>query len=80
MVEPEWTTTGPFTATLSAEVSGTVTIDGAAVPISITRPGQRAGLTFPGTGGQSLSLGLTSATVGGTSRSIARAAPPTWRR
>ena len=64
MVEPSGTT-GSFTATLSDEVTGAITIDGASVPLSITRIGQRARVTFTGTAGQALSMGLTSASVGG---------------
>jgi YD repeat-containing protein len=65
VVEPGGTVTGSFTATLSEPVTGTITIDGASVPLSITRIGQRARVTFTGTAGQPLSMGLTSASVGG---------------
>jgi YD repeat-containing protein len=65
IVEPSSNATGSFTATLSDEVTGAITIDGASVPLSITRTGQRARVTFTGTAGQALSMGLTSASVGG---------------
>lgn len=66
VIEPGSPLTGSFTATLSEEITGTITIDGASVPLSITRAGQRARVTFTGTAGQSLSLGLTSVTVSGS--------------
>jgi YD repeat-containing protein len=64
-VEPGSPYTGSFAATLSEEVTGAITIGGASAPISVTRLGQRARLTFTGTTGQALTLGLTSASVGG---------------
>jgi YD repeat-containing protein len=57
--------TGSFTATLSEEVTGSITTGGASVPVSITRAGQRARVTFAGTSGQGLGLGLTSLTTNG---------------
>jgi len=65
VVEPGSPGTGSFAATLSEPVTGTITTDGASVPLSITRIGQRARVTFTGTAGQALSMGLTSASVGG---------------
>jgi YD repeat-containing protein len=65
VVEPGSPGTGSLTATLSEEVAGTITIGGASESVSPTRAGQRARLTFAGTVGQSISLGLTSATVSG---------------
>jgi YD repeat-containing protein len=53
------------TATLSDEVTATLTVDGASVPIAISRPGQRARVTFTGTAGEGPSLGLTAATLSG---------------
>jgi len=64
LVEPN-SATGSFTATLSAEVTGTITIGGSSTTVSITRAGQRARVLFNGTSGQSISLGITSATVSG---------------
>jgi YD repeat-containing protein len=64
-VEPGSPYTGSFVATLSEEVTGTITTGGASVPVSVTRAGQRARVTFTGTTGQGLSLGLTSVSVGG---------------
>ena len=65
VVEPSGAGTGSFTATLSDEVTATITIDGASVPLSIARIGQRARVTFTGTAGQALSMGLTSASTWG---------------
>jgi hypothetical protein len=66
IVEPANLAAGTFTATLSDEVTGTITVDGPSIPISIIRPGQRARVTFTGTAGQQGSIGITSATVSGT--------------
>lgn len=62
-LDPYSTYTGNVTVTLSTELAGTVTLGGAAVPISIARVGQNARYTFSGTAGQWVSLGLTSVTL-----------------
>ncbi len=64
LIDQTFGNTGSMTLTLSDEVGGTIEVGGASVPVSITRPGQRARLTFSGTAGQRLDLGLTSVTVG----------------
>ena len=56
LIDPEYGKTGSMTLTLSEEVTGTLTVDGAAVPLTISRAGQRARLTFAGVAGQRLSL------------------------
>ena len=66
MVKSSSAATGSVTATLSAEVTGTITIGGSSTTVAVTRAGQRARVTFTGTSGQSISLGITSATVSGT--------------
>src|SRR5438046_2720169 len=43
-----------------ADVTGTITIGGSAVPVATTVPGQNASLTFSGTSGQRASINLTS--------------------
>jgi hypothetical protein len=58
LVDPYSTYTGDITLTLSEELTGSVTVGGAGVPVSITRPGQRARLTFSGTASQRVSMGL----------------------
>lgn len=63
VVDPGSTYTGSMTLTLSAALSGSITLDGATVPISLTRIGQTARYTFSGTSGQWVSLGLTSVTL-----------------
>lgn len=65
LIDPNNANTGNVTLTLSEEVTGTVTVDGAAVAVAIGRAGQQARLTFAGVAGQRLSLGLTSITLSG---------------
>jgi YD repeat-containing protein len=62
-VDPSGVTTGNATLTLSSEQTGTLVIDGASASLSLTRPGQNARLTFDGTAGQRVSLGLTGVTI-----------------
>lgn len=62
-LDPVSTYTGNITVTVSAELTGTITPGGAAVPISISRVGQNARYTFAGTSGQTISLGLTSVSI-----------------
>jgi hypothetical protein len=69
-IDPANAGTGSMTVTLSGETSGTIAIDGAAVPLSLTRPGERARLTFSGTAGQRLDLGLSSSTISSATASI----------
>jgi len=63
LVDPDRAKTGSMTLRLSTEITGSITIGGASVPITIAYPGQRARLTFSGTAGQRLSLGGTSASI-----------------
>jgi YD repeat-containing protein len=63
LIDPNNANTGNVTLTLSEEVAGTITVDGAAVPVTIGRAGQQARVTFAGTAGQRLGLGLTSTTI-----------------
>ena len=65
IVEPQAGSPWNFTPTLSQELTGTITIDGASLPLTIDRAGQRARVSFSGTAGQTLTLGLTSASSGG---------------
>jgi len=73
LLEPLDPSTGTLTYTLSAEVSGTITPGGAAVPVSLTRVGQRARLTFPGTVNQRVSLSGTGVTTPSAIVSLLRA-------
>jgi hypothetical protein len=45
-------------------VTGSLTINGAAVPVALTVPGQRAVFTFTATAGQAFTVRGTSATMG----------------
>jgi YD repeat-containing protein len=63
VVDPSGLATGSMTLTLTSPLTGTITLDGAAVPLSLTKAGQTARYTFSGTSGQWLSLGLTSVTI-----------------
>ena len=65
IVDPDATSTGSVTLTLSSEVNaGTLTINGSSVPITISRVGQRARATFSGTSGQQVTARVTSNTMG----------------
>jgi hypothetical protein len=57
--------TGSATLTLYnvTNISGTITIGGTSVNVSITTPGQNASYTFSGTSGQQVSLHLTNVTI-----------------
>jgi hypothetical protein len=68
VVDPVSNHTGSMTLALSSPATGTIAIDGAAVPVSLNKPGKAARYTFNGNAGQWVSLGLTS--VGLTSSSI----------
>jgi YD repeat-containing protein len=72
-LEPLDPSTGALTYTLSAEVSGTITPGGAAVPLSLARAGQRARLTFSGTLNQRVGLSGTSVTTPLATVSLLRA-------
>jgi YD repeat-containing protein len=73
LLEPLDPSTGTLTYTLSAEVSGTITPGGAALPLSLARVGQRARLTFSGTPNQRVSLSGTGVTTPLATVSLLRA-------
>lgn len=62
-LDPISTYTGGVTVTVSSELSGEIVPQGSAVPIAIGRAGQNARYTFPGTGGQAVSLQLSDVTI-----------------
>jgi hypothetical protein len=65
-IDPTGAYTGNVTVTLyevPADVQGTITIGGAAVPVSIGTPGQNGRLTFDGTANQRISLKMSSVTI-----------------
>src|SRR5207244_1413605 len=61
--------TGTGNATLAVytfvDVTGPITADGTSVPVTISAPGQNAGLTFAGTAGQVVSASATNTTIPG---------------
>lgn len=69
VLDPTGAATGSASLTaydVPADVSGSVTINGSAVPVSIGTPGQNASLTFSGTSGQQITVRLTGNTIGMT--------------
>jgi YD repeat-containing protein len=63
VLDPGATTTGSLTLILSAEIAGGIAMDGMPVSVSVTRPGQKARLTFSGTATQRVSLSITGVTT-----------------
>ncbi len=65
-IDPSGTATGSVTFTLhnSSDVVGAITINGASVTMTTTIPGQNAAVTFSGTAGQRVSVGITNVTIG----------------
>jgi YD repeat-containing protein len=64
LVDPQGAATGSVSVNLYqfTMLSGTITINGSAVPVSTTVPGQNETLTFSGTAGQTVSISLSSST------------------
>jgi YD repeat-containing protein len=61
--------TGSIALTLydvPADVTGTVTVNGSATPVTITTAGQNASLTFSGTSGQLMTVSMTGNTMSTT--------------
>jgi YD repeat-containing protein len=66
VVNPDNAYTGNMTLTLysvPADVSGTVSIGGSSVPVTISTPGQNGSLTFSGTSGQQVTVHVTTNTM-----------------
>jgi hypothetical protein len=63
LISPGESYTGDVTVTVSTELTGDITPQGAAVPIAFGRFGQNARYTFSGTTGQTVSLQLSGVTV-----------------
>ncbi|MCC6140171.1 MAG: RHS repeat protein [Nitrospira sp.] len=63
VVDPWTVYTGSATLTLSSAFTGSITLGGASVPVSLTRVGQTARYTFSGTAGQQVNIGVSSVTV-----------------
>jgi hypothetical protein len=71
-VDPDGNATGSITLLLSSEVTGTITVNGSSVPVTISRIGQRARLTFSGTAAQQVTVRLTSNSMGSVTVSLLR--------
>jgi YD repeat-containing protein len=69
-VNPAANYTGNITLTLSTEVTGTVTINAAATPITLGRAGQNARYTFAGTANQQATVKITGNTLGNVAVSL----------
>ena len=65
-INPSGANTGSMTLTLSTEVTGTLTINAAATPVTISRAGQNARYTFNGTSGQQVTVRITGNTLSST--------------
>jgi len=64
LVDPDAVSTGSVTLTLSSELNaGIIEVDGSSATTTINRVGQRARMTFSGTAGQFVSLGINSTTL-----------------
>jgi YD repeat-containing protein len=59
LVDPPGPNTGTVILWLSSEVTNSISIGGSSVSVSVTRPGQRARLTFSGTASERVSMKLT---------------------
>lgn len=62
-VEPVSNYTGSMTIDLSSPLTGTIAMDGASVPVNVSKVGQTARYTFNGKEGQWVNLGLTSVSI-----------------
>jgi hypothetical protein len=74
-VDPAGAATGTLTLTLynvPPDVTGTLTIGAAAVPVSLNTPGQNAAFTFAGTNGQQVTVRLTANGIGSTTVRLKR--------
>jgi hypothetical protein len=69
-VNPAANYTGNITLTLSTDVTGTVTINAAATPITLSRAGQNARYTFAGTANQQATVKITGNTLGNVAVSL----------
>ncbi len=65
-VNPSGANTGNMTITLSSEVTGSVTINDPATPVTLGRAGQNGRYTFSGTASQQVTVRITSNTLGNT--------------
>jgi NedA-like, galactose-binding domain len=66
LVDPYNANNGNVTLTLSEDLAPSISINGAAVSLNLSRAGQNARLTFGGTAGQQITVRITDNTAGGT--------------
>lgn len=67
VVDPAGANTGTVTLTLydvPADGSGTLTVNGSAIGVALSTPGQNGAYTFAGTAGQTATVHVTSNTIG----------------
>ena len=64
LIDPLVGRSGDGTFNLSEDVSAAITINGSTLPLSIGRFGQNAWITFDGTAGQRVSVGMSGVTIG----------------
>jgi hypothetical protein len=64
VIDPSGSGTGQATTNLYnvTDVSGSVTINGSALPVTITKPGQNANITFSGTSSQLATVRIANST------------------
>jgi hypothetical protein len=74
-IDPQSNAVGSATVTLYdvVDLTGSVTVNGPSLALSLSVPGQSARVTFSGTAGQSVSLRLTGVTIGTSCCSSAKA-------
>lgn len=67
-IDPFGDSTGAITTALYTVVdaTGTITIDGPSLPVTLSTPGQNGRYTFTGNTGQQITLRMTSVTIPGT--------------
>ena len=64
------TYTGSVTLTLSDDLTDTISAGGSSVTATISRPGQNERVSFSGTAGENLGLGMTSTSFGGSGGTV----------
>ena len=74
---PRYADTRNMTLTLSEEVSGSIVVDGSALPLTLGRVGQVARVTFSATAAQRLNLAVTNANLS-TALTILKPDGTTW--
>jgi hypothetical protein len=63
VIDPGASNTGSVTLTLSDDLTGSITAGGSSVTASIDRYGENERLTFAGSAGEQMGLGLTGSTI-----------------